>query len=147
MSGPFLLDVNVLIALFDAAHIHHQAAHEWFEEKQRSGWRTCPISENGLLRILSHPAYPNYPLPAVEIARRLEHFKKTSSHHAFWPDEFSTSQWLHNHAHSVASAHLTDAYLLKLAAVRAGALATFDLRITPDLIAEEDSALIEHIPA
>lgn len=25
-----LLDVNVLIALFDADHIHHERAHDWF---------------------------------------------------------------------------------------------------------------------
>jgi toxin-antitoxin system PIN domain toxin len=140
------LDVNALIALFDTAHTHHHAAHEWYMRRQRAGWRTCPITENGLLRILSHPAYPNDPLPTTEIARRLENFKKASPHYVFWPDDFSTSQWLNLHAFSISSAHLTDAYLLKLAAGRAGTLATFDLRIAPGLIGEKDSTLVEHIP-
>ena len=25
-----LLDVNVLIAIFDLGHIHHEEAHDWF---------------------------------------------------------------------------------------------------------------------
>lgn len=56
MSHPFLLDVNVLIALFDSAHIHHVQAHEWFSKNAFQGWVTCPVTENGLLRILSHPS-------------------------------------------------------------------------------------------
>jgi predicted nucleic acid-binding protein len=27
----FLLDVNVLIALFDPDHVNHDVAHRWFE--------------------------------------------------------------------------------------------------------------------
>jgi predicted nucleic acid-binding protein len=26
-----LLDVNVLVALFDPVHTHHEAAHQWFD--------------------------------------------------------------------------------------------------------------------
>ena len=68
---PFLLDVNVLIALFDSAHINHAAAHQWFAKARIRGWRSCPIAENGLLRILSNPAYPNGPLPMSDLAHRL----------------------------------------------------------------------------
>ena len=63
MPRPLLLDVNVLIALFDSAHLHHEAAHVWFAGNSARGWRTCPITENGFLRILSHPGYPNGSLP------------------------------------------------------------------------------------
>ena len=35
-----LLDVNVLVALFDPAHIHHEAAHEWFGTAGPAGWAT-----------------------------------------------------------------------------------------------------------
>jgi predicted nucleic acid-binding protein len=54
----FLLDVNVLIALIDPSHVNHAAAHDWFTQVARDGWATCPIVENGVIRILSHSAYP-----------------------------------------------------------------------------------------
>jgi uncharacterized protein len=38
-----LLDVNVLVALLDPAHLHHDAAHAWFEVKREGGWATCPF--------------------------------------------------------------------------------------------------------
>jgi predicted nucleic acid-binding protein len=57
----YLLDVNVLIALIDPTHISHAAAHEWFQREGASRWATCPITENGVLRIVGDPRYPNTP--------------------------------------------------------------------------------------
>ena len=51
-----LLDVNVLIALFDPVHGHHEPAHAWFAHNRPFGWATCPITENGLVRVLSNMA-------------------------------------------------------------------------------------------
>ena len=76
-----LLDVNALVALFDEAHVHHEAAHAWFQDRRSDMWVTCPITENGLLRILSHPAYPNSPAPMTDIAERLEAFKSGSGNY------------------------------------------------------------------
>ena|ERR1051325_10737366 len=146
MSRPLLLDVNVLIALFDSAHLNHAAVHNWFTQAKTRGWRTCPITENGLLRILSNPAYPNGPLPISDLAQRLEEFKMSSTDHAFWPDDFSASQWLFESGRTLPSAKLTDAYLLGLAARHSGTLATFDLRIEPSLIGETDPQILDHIP-
>ena len=56
-----LLDVNVLIALLDPQHVHHDPAHHWFAEHSSAGWATCPLTQNGVLRILGHPRYPNRP--------------------------------------------------------------------------------------
>ena len=36
-----LLDVNVLIALLDAQHIHHELARRWLRDNIRHGWATC----------------------------------------------------------------------------------------------------------
>jgi predicted nucleic acid-binding protein len=47
-----LFDVNVLIALFDPAHVHHESAHAWWKANQSSGWATCPLTENGFVRVL-----------------------------------------------------------------------------------------------
>ncbi|HYK37674.1 MAG TPA: hypothetical protein VEV40_17080, partial [Alloacidobacterium sp.] len=57
----FLLDINVLIALIDPAHVQHDRAHEWFASKGQKAWATCPLTENGVLRIVGHPRYPNSP--------------------------------------------------------------------------------------
>ena len=37
-----------------ADHIRHDAAHEWFSANRKEGWATCPITEIGLVRILSN---------------------------------------------------------------------------------------------
>ena len=55
---PCLLDVNVLVALFDPGHVHHDVAHDWFADTGRAAWATCAITENGFLRVLSHPRSP-----------------------------------------------------------------------------------------
>lgn len=142
----FLLDVNVLVALFDEAHVHHGAAHAWFKRTGAGGWRTCPITENGLLRILSHPAYPNSPLPISDLSERLEELKAASKCHAFWSDDYSLSEWLAGQKLTVGSAQSTDAYLLKLCHRKSGVLATFDHRIRPALIGEPSREMLEYIP-
>ncbi|HWJ56793.1 MAG TPA: hypothetical protein VNR90_11235, partial [Vicinamibacterales bacterium] len=50
-----LLDVNLLVALFDPDHVHHDISHDWFAEQRGVGWATCPLTENGLVRVLSSP--------------------------------------------------------------------------------------------
>ena len=87
---PGLLDINVLIALIDPAHEFHSAAHAWFQSNKRNGWATCPITENGCLRILSKPGYPfpGLTVPFVrDILARLAGL--TWKSHRFWPDSIS----------------------------------------------------------
>jgi toxin-antitoxin system PIN domain toxin len=141
-----LLDVNALVALFDQAHVHHEAAHAWFLRQKSAAWVTCPITENGLLRILSHPAYPNSPVPMAEIAERLEEFKNESRNHQWWDDDYSFSEWLAYRKFPVGSSHSTDAYLLNLCLRNKGVLATFDRRIKPSMIGESSSHCLEYIP-
>src|SRR5262245_42524722 len=82
-----LLDVNVLIALLDAGHLHHRRATEWRSDNRRAGWASCPVTQNGCIRILSQPGYPN-PQPAAQVAARLGEAAADASH-AFWPDSVS----------------------------------------------------------
>jgi toxin-antitoxin system PIN domain toxin len=145
MTKFYLLDVNVLVALFDEAHIHHDKAHDWFKSKGVGGWVSCPITENGFLRVLSHPSYPNTPLPTSDLAARFEEFKMGSGNHQFWSDDFSPSAWMALDHPPVGSAQSTDAYLLKLCHRNKGVLATFDQRIKPALIGASTSEIIEHI--
>ena len=39
-----LLDVNMLIALLDAGHLHHGVAMAWLEANERAGWASCPLT-------------------------------------------------------------------------------------------------------
>ena len=120
-----LLDVNVLIALLDAAHVHHHQARAWMEENIEEGWASCPITQNGCIRILSQQAYPGAQPPAVIAARLAE--AADTRWHEFWPDELSlvdsgTLHW----PQILGSRQLTDAYLLALAVRRCGRLVTLD---------------------
>lgn len=58
MSGC-LLDVNVVIALIDPSHVHHDRAHAWFGATGKEDWLSCPTTQNGAVRIVSHPRYSN----------------------------------------------------------------------------------------
>ncbi|MDB5972917.1 MAG: PilT protein [Hydrocarboniphaga sp.] len=136
-----LLDVNVLIALLDAAHVHHRAAGEWLAANVAHGWASCPLTQNGCLRILSQPRYPNA-VPLAEAAARLGEASRHASHQ-FWPDEISlldvgTARW----DRLLSGNLLTDAYLLALAVRRGGRLVTFD-RAVP--LAAIPGATPEHL--
>ena len=124
MNGPALLDVNVIVALFDPNHIHHDPAHQWFAEHRASGWATCPLTENGVIRVLSSPAYSSVAERPQEVARRLAAFM-ASGGHVFWPDDLSVCD---ARLFDLTSGHrqLTDVYLLGLATAHAGSLVTFD---------------------
>ena len=54
-----LFDINVLIALLDAEHLHHEAARAWLRRNIEHGWATSPITQNGCLRVMAQPAYPD----------------------------------------------------------------------------------------
>ena len=125
-----LLDVNVLVALFDPSHIHHLTAHDWFAESGEQGWVTCPLTENGVIRVLSNPRYPGRRTTVHDAARRLQVFCE-SHQHGFWEDSLSVldersvrTQRIQGHR------QLTDVYLLALAVARGGRLVTFDAGVS-----------------
>jgi uncharacterized protein len=120
-----LLDVNVLVALFDSDHTLHSAAIGWFQAHAGEGWASCPITQNGCLRVLSHPGYRNS-LPVREVAARLAELCADSVHQ-FWPDDLCM---LDERAVDITRVHgarqITDTYLLALATRHGGRLVTFD---------------------
>ena len=121
-----LLDVNVLVALFDPLHVHHETAHEWFAENRQLGWATCPLTENGLVRVLSDPNYPGRMTTLGDAIARLDSIR-ASGHHTFWPDHVSVcDEGLLLPIHIQGYRQLTDVYLLALALSHGGRLATFD---------------------
>lgn len=128
-----LLDVNVLVALLDAGHLHHAAATRWLAAHAGSGWASCPMTQNGCLRILSLPSYPNAQ-PTAVVADRLGAAMASSSH-AFWPDSLSLlGSDLLRWDRVLSSRQITDTYLLALAAAQGGRLVTFDKGISVDAV-------------
>lgn len=124
-----LLDINVLVALFDPAHCHHETAHAWLDVHKGQGWATCPITENGFVRVVSNAAYPGSRTSVADAIQRLRRFQE-SGDHTFWPDtptlrDDSVFDARHIRGHQ----QITDVYLLALAVARRGRLATLDGRI------------------
>ena len=125
-----LLDVNVLVALLDGGHLHHTMAMDWLAAHARQGWASCPITQNGCLRILSLPGYGN-PQPPARVAERLAAATADPSH-VFWPDAISLLEpgrlrW----DHVLGSRQITDVYLLALAVQHQGRFVTLDRSISP----------------
>ncbi len=128
-----LLDVNVLIALLDGDHASHDAATEWFGRNARAGWASCAITQNGCLRVMSHPRYPGAQ-PVRAVADRLA---EAVSHelHEFWPDDVSLlDSSLVDRTKIHGAQQLTDVYLLALAVTHSGRLVTFDRSIAFDAV-------------
>jgi uncharacterized protein len=126
--NTYLLDVNMLLALSDPMHIHHDTAHHWFSSRGHAAWATCPITENGFVRIASHPNYPNRPGDAPVVLSILRQFC-TAEGHQFWAEDVSLRDILHPSALLIHS-QVTDVFLLALAVHKRGKLATLDQRIS-----------------
>lgn len=123
-----LLDVNVLLALFDQSHVHFDEAHRWFRIHSREGWATCPITVNGCVRIFGLAGYTNTRNPSA--AAKMLRLGLDHPSHEFWADSISVldeNLFALEHVHS--SRQLTDIYLLALAVRRNGHLVTFDRSI------------------
>ena len=124
-----LLDVNVLIALLDSDHTLHEDAMSWFGRHAREGWASCAITQNGCVRIMSNPSYPNaLPIPVV-----IKHLADACEDevHEFWSDKVSLldpevvdSTRIHG------PKQITDLYLLALAVEHEGRYVTFDAGVS-----------------
>jgi uncharacterized protein len=123
-----LLDINVLIALLDQDHSMHEPAARWFAAKAVAGWASCPITQNGCVRIMSHPSYPN-PLKVGAIMERLGEAIATDRHQ-FWADDISLLDARVADCNRIhGPRQVTDLYLLALAVRQAGCFVSFDSAI------------------
>lgn len=127
--GRVLLDVNVLIALLDEDHVFSRRANEWLDAAPRRV-ATCPIVENGVVRIMSAPAYSATQRTSPEqVADGLKALAQGLDHE-FWADEVSLlDDRLFDFSRLHGHRQITDAYLLALAVRRGGALASFDAAV------------------
>ena len=137
-----LLDVNVLVALFDPDHIHHDLAHDWFAEYRAEGWASCPMTQNGLVRVLSNPRYGS-PTAGLRVVREAVRRFLSNKDHQFWPDDVSISDdALFDVTGMVGHRQVTDVYLLGLAKKRRGHLVTFDRSIPVRAVIGADATVL-----
>ncbi len=128
-----LFDINVLLALLDADHVDHLRAQQWIEDGIPDGWASCPITENGFVRILSQPKYPSpvSPTRAIELLDAA----RDGEVHEFWACDVSIlDDGLIDRTRVHGPRQVTDAYLLALAVRRGGRLVTFDRTLAPSAV-------------
>jgi hypothetical protein len=122
----YLLDVNVLIALAEPKHVHHQAVMRWFNTPGLD-WGLCAFTEAGFLRVATNPIAASY-----TVAESTAVLASLTSHpgYRFWP---ITAGWVHLAApfqeRVFGHQQITDAYLLGLAVKENGVLVTLDKAI------------------
>lgn len=128
-----LLDINVLIALLDGGHQNHGAARAWLLGNAKHGWASCPITQNGCVRILSQPAYPNVIPTSVALGKLTR--ACAGPQHEFWPDAVSLVDDAVVRPDRVhGPRQLTDLYLLALAVHRDGRFVTLDGAIATNAV-------------
>jgi len=121
-----LLDVNVLVALAWPEHKAHRQAGKWFARNSGNGWATCPITQAGLVRILSNAAFsPNALSPQNALAVLAANTKLPG--HRFWPDDIPVTRAFELVGERpTGHRQITDFYLVALALHHRGRLATME---------------------
>ncbi len=129
-----LLDVNVWVALLDEAHVFHAQALA-FIERRRVQIATCPLVENGVVRVLNLPGYSRFgPVGFSVVAAKLAEICAAKDH-AFWPDDVSLrTPGMVNWPRVLGHNQITDLYLLALAVAHGGCLVTLDHRVSTSTI-------------
>jgi toxin-antitoxin system PIN domain toxin len=123
-----LFDVNFLIAMLDTDHVRNARAQDWWDAEKESGWATCPLTQNGFVRVVSQPGYKN-PI-AMTFALDLLAQQMAETDHAFWPDDISIlDTYLFDRDRILGPGQLTDIYLLGLTVKNDGRLVTLDQTI------------------
>ena len=134
-----LLDVNVLLALFDRSHEFHARARDWLDGHIHHGWASCAITQNGFVRIVSQPRYPGN-IGVADAITRIARATETP-HHQFWPCDTSLCDDQRVRRDRITGhRQVTDAYLLSLAVARKGRFVTLDRKISLASVPGADDA-------
>lgn len=126
-GGASLLDVNVLLALFDPLHEHHTLIRAWIESS-RAPIASCALTELGFVRISCNPRYPN-PLQTPDEAVALLSELHQDARHRYWAAAPSVVDVPFSAHSCVSHKDTTDRYLLRLAIHHKGKLLTLDTGI------------------
>lgn len=143
-SHAFLLDANVLLALFWPTHLHHGAVHRWFRRNGFESWATCQTVQLAFIRLSSNSKIFRDAKSPKEAHSALRTFL-ANSNHRFLPDTRPVVQDdLFQKAALFGHKQVTDLYLLSLAITHSAKLATCDKTI-PELLAITDAKLKDHL--
>jgi toxin-antitoxin system PIN domain toxin len=137
-----LADVNVLLALLWPRHVHHVAAQTWFASQGHRGWATNPVTQLGVIRLLTNPAVTK---GAVNGRTALSTLALATGHpkHQFWPLDQPVTSLLAGAGSSVTDyRQWTDLVLLHLAVERKGKLITFDAGLASAADKESRASLV-----
>ena len=128
-----LYDTSGLVALLDENHVSHQTMAAWHTANMAQGWISCPLTQNGCLRILSQPSYAN--TVSLSDAFDLLQFAVATEFHIFIHDDISLlDEALVNYQRILGHRQVTDVYLLALAVAHDARLVTLDRRIPLDAV-------------
>jgi toxin-antitoxin system PIN domain toxin len=121
-----LLDVNVLVALFDPGHAHHRVVARWFSSP-RLQWGLCAFSEAGFLRVSTNSAVGNRTLEqATDVLKSISN----DPCYRYWPIKAGWASLAEPFRERVyGHQQVTDAFLLGLAIQENGVLVTLDKAI------------------
>ena len=112
-----------MLGHYRSSHVHYSAAQKWFARERRSGFRTCPLTQIGLVGISSNPKFtPVSPREAIALLERITSMPE----HKFWPSDLGLLDAVGRLEPIIGHRQITDAYLLGLARARRGILATLD---------------------
>ena len=146
-SAPYLLDVNVLIALAWPLHVHHVIAHAWFEKVGQQSWSTCPLTQLAFVRISSNAKIISTavsPRAAVQALRQMV----ALAGHVFWADDLAVNDLTSFTSNAlVGHRQVTDAYLIELAKRHKGKVATLDAGLADLLPPTERAKYVAFIGA
>jgi toxin-antitoxin system PIN domain toxin len=127
--SAYLLDTNLLIALWWPSHEHHELAVAWFARHRGRGWATCSVTQAGFVRIVSNPAFSRdavQPRDAIQVLVA----NTAAKDHAFWADELPVANAVaYAGVRLIGHQQVTDACLLGLAIHHRAMLATLDRQI------------------
>jgi len=124
-------DINVLVALLDGLHVHHDVARAWFDTASQTGWATCPLTISGVIRVIARPQ-PIGALSVIEARDLLNALiLANSSSHTFWPDNVNLAdESLWDLTRLQGYRQVSDLHLLAIAQSNHGALVSLDGGIT-----------------
>jgi len=121
-----LLDLNVLIALTEPGHKHHQKAQDWFNSSCKGRWGVCPLTEAGFVRVTTNPAFCPGPRTMEQAMAILQALKMYPGYWYWAIDESWITLTAPFAARIFGHQQVTDAYLLGLAIKEKGVLVTFN---------------------
>lgn len=145
--APYLLDVNVLIALAWPLHVHHVIAHAWFEKVGQQSWSTCPLTQLAFVRISSNAKIISTAVSPRAAVQALGTMVALAGH-VFWADDLEVND-LASFTSSALVGHrqVTDAYLIELAKRHKGKVATLDVGLADLLPPTERAKYVAFIGA